>query len=125
MNVKELFSLKNKIILITGGIGNFGKCIVEGLTEADVTVITASRNILATEKVAKAFRNNKLDVYAMQLDQSDHSSVLTCKDKITKSFGSLNVFVNNAVSRPMKGYDAPIVICRINNSECNRNDGYI
>jgi len=108
MNVKDLLSLKGKIILVTGGAGNYGKCIVEGLAEADGTVIIASRNVLVAEKVAQDFRNNNLDVYAMQLDQSDHSSVLFCKKEIIKSFGRLDVFVNNAVSRPMKGYDAPI-----------------
>lgn len=108
MNVKDLLSLKDKIILVTGGAGNYGKCIVEGLAEADGTVIIASRNVLVGEKVAQDFRNNNLDVTAMQLDQSDHSSVLSCKENILKSFGRLDVFVNNAVSRPMKGYDAPI-----------------
>lgn len=108
MNVKELFSLKDKVVLVSGGAGNYGKCIVEGLAEADATVIIASRNILAAQKVADDFRNNKLNVHAMQLDQSSHPSVLKCKEEILKSFGKLNVFVNNAVARPMKSYDAPI-----------------
>ncbi len=30
------------------------------------------------------------------------------KEEILKRFGKLDVFVNNAVSRPMKGYNAPI-----------------
>lgn len=108
MNVKDLLSLKDKVILVTGGAGNYGKCIVEGLAEADGTVIIASRNIESSEQVAKNFRDNKLDVHAMQLDQGNHTSVLECKEKILQSFGRLNVFVNNAVSRPMKGYEAPI-----------------
>jgi NAD(P)-dependent dehydrogenase (short-subunit alcohol dehydrogenase family) len=108
MNVKELLNLKGKIILVTGGAGNYGKCIVEGLAEADGTVIIASRNVDAGEKVAQEFRDRGLEVYATQLDQSDHASVLKCKEEILKTFGHLHVFVNNAVSRPMKGYDAPI-----------------
>ncbi len=31
MNVKDLLNLKGKIILVTGGAGRYGKCIVEGL----------------------------------------------------------------------------------------------
>ena len=42
MHVKELLSLKGKIVLITGGAGKIGKCIVEALAEADGIVITAS-----------------------------------------------------------------------------------
>jgi NAD(P)-dependent dehydrogenase (short-subunit alcohol dehydrogenase family) len=108
MNVKELLSLKGKIILVTGGAGNYGKCIVEGLAEAEGTVITASRNLENGQKVAENFRNSGLDVHAMKLDQADHSSVMELKGQIIKSFGRLDVFVNNAVSRPMKGYNGPI-----------------
>ncbi len=108
MNVKELFSLKGKIILVTGGAGNYGKCIVEGLAEADGTVITASRNLEATKQVVEAFRSQGLDVHAMQVDQGDELSVRSLKKQITDKFGGLDAFVNNAVSRPMSGYDAPI-----------------
>jgi NAD(P)-dependent dehydrogenase (short-subunit alcohol dehydrogenase family) len=104
MNVKDLLSLKGKIILVTGGAGNYGKCIVEGLAEADGTVIIASRNLDQIQKVAGQFRNNGLDVHAMQVDQGDHSSVMALKGEIVQKFGKLDVFVNNAVSRPMKDY---------------------
>jgi len=108
MNVKDLLSLKNKIILVTGGTGNYGKCIVEGLAEADGTVITASRNLKAGEKFAKQCKDRGLDVHAMQVDQANHTSVMALKERIINDFGKLDVFVNNAVSRPMKGYHAPM-----------------
>lgn len=108
MNVKELLSLRNKIILVSGGAGNYGKCIVEGLAEAEGTVIIASRNIAHVEEVAARFRQENLDVHAMQVDQGDHSSILALKKEIENRFGRLDVFVNNAVARPMKGYDDPI-----------------
>ncbi len=105
MNVKDLLSLKNKIILVSGGAGLYGKCIVEGLAEADGTVIIASRNVEQVQKTADHFRKSGMDVYAMQVDQGDHHSVMTLKEEIVNKFGKLDVFVNNAVSRPMKGYD--------------------
>jgi NAD(P)-dependent dehydrogenase (short-subunit alcohol dehydrogenase family) len=108
MNVKDLLSLKGKIILVTGGAGNYGKCIVEGLAEADGTVITASRNIDLAQKIVENFRLQGLDVHAMKVDQGDHASVIELKEQITNKFDRLDAFVNNAVSRPMSGYDAPI-----------------
>lgn len=108
MHIKELFSLKNKVILVSGGAGNYGKCIVEGLAEADGTVIIASRNIDNAEQVAQDFRNQGLNVQALQVDQGDHESVLNLKKMILQKFGKLDVFINNAVSRPMKSYDADI-----------------
>lgn len=108
MNVKDLFSLKGKIILVTGGAGNYGRCIVEGLVEAGGTIIIASRNIVQGQKVAENFRNKGLDVHAMQVDQGDHNSVMALQEDIIKTFGRLDVFVNNAVSRPMKSYNDSI-----------------
>jgi NAD(P)-dependent dehydrogenase (short-subunit alcohol dehydrogenase family) len=108
MNVKELLSLKGKIILVTGGAGNYGRCIVEGLAEADGTVITASRNLEAGRRLAHEFIAGGLDVFAMRVDQADHDSVMTLKEQIQEKFGRLDVFVNNAVSRPMAGYNDPI-----------------
>ncbi|MCK9509156.1 MAG: SDR family NAD(P)-dependent oxidoreductase, partial [Pigmentiphaga sp.] len=95
MNVKELFSLKDKIALVTGGAGNYGKCIVEGLAEADATVIIASRNLERIKEVVSQFRNKDLDVHAMQVDQGNHESILVLKKEILDKFGRLDVFVNN------------------------------
>ena len=108
VNVKKLLSLKGKIILVSGGAGLYGKCIVEGLAEADGTVITASRNLEAGEKLAQEFNSRGLNVHAMSLDQADHNSVILLKDQIIEKFGRLDVFVNNAVSRPMEGYNDKI-----------------
>lgn len=108
MNVKELLSLKEKVILVTGGAGKFGKCIVEGLAEADGTIIAASRNLDACTKAAEYFQSKGLDVHALQVDQADSESVLKLKESIKKQFGQLDVFVNNAVVCPMKGYDDPL-----------------
>lgn len=108
MNVKQLFDLTGKHILVSGGAGNYGRCIAEGLAEAGATVIIASRDMDALNKVAAGFREQQLDVHAMQVDQGDHSSVLALSKNIIDRFGKLDGFVNNAVSRPMKGYDAPI-----------------
>lgn len=108
MNVKQLLSLEEKVILVTGGAGNYGRCIVEGLAEAGGTVITASRNIEACVQLANEYSKQGLDVHAMQLDQADHHSVVALKQAIINKFGNLDVFVNNAVSRPMRGYNAPL-----------------
>jgi NAD(P)-dependent dehydrogenase (short-subunit alcohol dehydrogenase family) len=108
MNVKQLFDLTGNIILVSGGAGNYGKCIAEGLAEAGATVIIASRNLEKLEEVAANFRTQGLDVYALQVDQGDHQSVLELSKTIIAQFGKLDGFVNNSVARTMKSFDAPI-----------------
>lgn len=108
MNVTDLLSLKGKVIVVTGGSGQYGKCLVEGLAEAGGKVITTSRDFSSAEKTASAFQQKGLDVIPMELDQGVPESVISFREKLVSDFGKLNVFVNNAVSRPMKGYHAPI-----------------
>lgn len=108
MHVKELLDLKGKIILVTGGAGQYGRCIVEGLAEADGTVITASRDIEVGQKLVKEFNSRGMDVHAMKVDQAEHDSVISLKQQVYEKFGRLDVFVNNAVNRPMAGYNEPI-----------------
>lgn len=108
MNVKELLNLKGKVIVVTGGSGMYGQCIVEGLAEADATVITTSRELSRAEATATVFRDRGLGVYAMEVDQAIPASVEHLTDHIQSQFGRLDGFVNNAVSRPMKGYGAPL-----------------
>lgn len=108
MHVSELFNLEKKVILVTGGAGNYGKCITEGLAEAGGTVIIASRNIDHVRSVAAQFCEKGLKVFSAQVDQGDHSSIMALVEFVKNKFGKLDVFVNNAVSRPMKNYDSPI-----------------
>ena len=108
MNVMDLFSLKNKVVLVTGGAGNYGRSITEGLGEAGATVIIASRNQDSLTAAVEKFRAAGLDVHALTVDQGNHNSVMALKNSIISDFGRLDVFVNNAVSRPMKNYYDPI-----------------
>ncbi len=108
MKTTDLFSLKNKVILITGGNGLYGKCILEALLESGGTVISASRSIDETKKTVAEFKSRGLDAHAKYVDQADHGSVLKLKEEILAEFGGLDVFVNNAVARPMKRYKDPL-----------------
>jgi NAD(P)-dependent dehydrogenase (short-subunit alcohol dehydrogenase family) len=103
-----LLSLKNKVVLITGGEGKYGRCLTEGLAEADATVMTVSPFLEEGEKVAAGFRDRHLDVQAGFVDQADHDSILKLKQEIREKYGRLDVLVNCAVARPMKGYNAPL-----------------
>ncbi len=108
MHVKDLLDLKNKVIVVTGGSGQYGKCLVEGLAEAGGTVITTSRNFDSAEQTAADFQERGLKVFPMELDQGLPDSVTAFRESLVSKFERLDVFVNNAVSRPMKGYNAPI-----------------
>ncbi|OHB59853.1 MAG: short-chain dehydrogenase [Planctomycetes bacterium GWF2_42_9] len=104
MHVNNLLSLKDKVILITGGRGLYGSSMLEALAEADGKVITASRSLNNAQKLVNEMRSRGLDVYAKYVDQADHDSIVKLKSEIQSEFGGLDVFINNAVARPMRKY---------------------
>ncbi len=103
MNTIERFSLKNKVALVTGGAGLYGRQIVLGLAEAGATTYIASRNLDALEALAAEHRNQGHDVRALKLDQEDEASIAAARDAVVQENGNLHILVNNAVARPAKG----------------------
>ena len=107
MNTLETFSLKGKVALITGGAGKYGRQIVAAVAEAGAETYIASRNLDALEAEAAKLREQGCNVTALQLDQSDESSILNVRDTILNKSSKIDILVNNAVSRPMQnGYES-------------------
>lgn len=105
MNIMEYFSLEGKVALMTGGAGLYGRQIVAALAQAGASTYIASRNTGALEEVAKKHREEGLKVTALPLDQGDERSILDLRDEILKREGKVDILVNNAVLRTMKGWD--------------------
>jgi len=106
MSVLDLFSLKGKVALATGGAGLYGRQIVRALAEAGARTFVASRNLEALEKLAAEHAARGEDVTALSYDQGDEASILALRDNILSRAGRIEVLVNNAVLRPMKkGYE--------------------
>ena len=102
------FSLANKVVLLTGGAGLYGRGLAAQLAAMGATLILASRNVEALEKVAAEERALGRTVHARALDQAEEPSILRLRDSVLAEFGRVDGLVNNAVSRPMKTADAPL-----------------
>jgi NAD(P)-dependent dehydrogenase (short-subunit alcohol dehydrogenase family) len=103
MTVLDMFSLKGKVALVTGGAGLYGRQIVQALAEAGAETLIASRNVEALHRLADEHRAQARNVTALELDQGDEASVLRLCDELQRGWRKLDILVNNAVSRPMKG----------------------
>ncbi len=102
MAILDLFSLRGKTALVTGGAGLYGRQIVRAIAEAGAETCIASRHVEALQSFAAEIRADGLNVNALQYDQGDEASVLALRDALVKRFGKIDVLVNNAVARPMK-----------------------
>ncbi len=100
MNVMKLFSLENKVAVVTGGAGKYGACIAEGLAEAGAKVVIASRNLDNCREKAQEFKSAGLDAVAGRVDIADENSLIQLRETIKKEHGGTDILINNAVARP-------------------------
>ena len=110
MHVNRLFDLKEKVALVTGGAGLFGRQIVEALAESGATTIMASRNVDKLAAQAEEFKAAGLNVTVESLDQAVESSIEALKSRILSRHGRIDVLVNNSVARPMKRWTDPVAV---------------
>lgn len=108
MHIDDLYNLKGKVVLVTGGAGKFGKYIVEAFAEAGSIVIVASRSIQKCTIISDEYSQKGYRVYPISYDQEDHESILKLRALIKDRFNRLDVFVNNVFSLPMLNYNDPI-----------------
>lgn len=99
MNTLQLFDLSNKIAIVTGGTGLFGKPISTSLAEAGAHVIIASRNVEKCQLVAEELNRSGYKASGAFLDLSDEKSINHFVDSIIKQHQHIDILVNNSVSR--------------------------
>jgi len=96
----ELFSLANKVVVVTGGAGLLGQVFCQALVDAGAHVAIVDLDLASAETVAK--RINKSDaqrVIAVGSDITSPESVTQMVANVVKQLGRIDVLVNNAASK--------------------------
>jgi NAD(P)-dependent dehydrogenase (short-subunit alcohol dehydrogenase family) len=97
MKLVDMFNLKGKVALITGGGRGIGKYIAEGLAEAGADLVLTSRKLKTLEAAAEQLTKNcNVKVLPVACDVAKEEDVdrmlQTAKDK----FARIDILVNNA-----------------------------
>ena len=89
-----------QVALITGvsRATGLGLETARQLAQRDYTVIITARDLAKVEELAAALRTEGGDVQAASLDVHSDASVSSLVDHVTRTFGRLDVLVNNANS---------------------------
>ncbi|MEZ9709064.1 SDR family NAD(P)-dependent oxidoreductase [Vibrio breoganii] len=100
IKLNNLFDLKGKTALVTGGAGLLGGEIADALAELGANVIIASRNLEACEDKCKQLESefSGIKTKAIHIDLTDRKSILECVDRSESEFGSLDILVTCAWS---------------------------
>src|SRR6185436_13271338 len=105
MNILDRFSLRDQVIVLTGGSGLYGRQLTSAIAEAGATLVIASRNLSKLQQVAAEEKQRGYAVACEAFDQGDEKSILDLRDRILKQLGRVDGLVNNSVIRPMKNAD--------------------
>jgi gluconate 5-dehydrogenase len=96
MNVRELFDLKGRVALVTGGSIGLGRQIAQALAETGADVILCARKIERCQEAAKALEALGVRTMALACDVADPDQVRAVVDATIAQFGRIDVLVNNA-----------------------------
>lgn len=91
--ISELFSLREKVAVVTGALGLLGKQHCYALAEAGASVVVTDLNEIECAKFASSLPGLAMGIGA---DITQKKSVKDFKDKILSNYGKLDILVNNA-----------------------------
>ena len=98
MNIKKIFDLSNRVIVITGAAGLLGSEYANGFCQAGANVILADKNFVKCKKLATELEKKYgVKPLAIKLDVSNSKSIQQMINQIKKKFSKIDVLVNNAI----------------------------
>jgi len=93
---KSMFSLQNKIALVTGAGSGIGAAIADTYARAGAKVYIADRDEAAGAAVTAAIQNAGLPAAFLPLDVASEESCATAAKEVLGREGRLDILVNNA-----------------------------
>jgi 2-deoxy-D-gluconate 3-dehydrogenase len=95
--MKDLFDLKGKVAIVTGGNGGIGLGIARGLASAGADVAIAARNEAKTAEAVKGLQGEfGVKALGVKMDVREEGQVKDMAKKVLGEFGRIDILVNNA-----------------------------
>jgi len=96
MDEKNLFNLKGKVAIVTGGGRGIGKFIARGLAEAGADLTIASRKLQNCQAAAEDLKRWGVRVLAVPCDLERIEDIENLVEKTMTSYDRVDILVNNA-----------------------------
>lgn len=92
----RLFSLQNKVIVITGATGVLGESFVQGVADMGGRVVLLGRNEQVGSERADQLTRNGSDAIFVQADVLSKTELLKARDIVLQKYGRIDGLVNAA-----------------------------
>jgi L-fucose dehydrogenase len=96
MDYTSMFSLKGKVIVVTGGTGILGKAFVDGIIASGGIAVVVGRNEAEGNKRVNEIISNGGEALFVQTDVLNEKQVEALRDKVMEKYGRIDGVVNNA-----------------------------
>ena len=96
MHVTELFSLKGKTAIVTGGGRGLGEQIAIAFAEAGANVVVCSRKVENCIEVSEKLKQLGVESLALKCDVTNPEDVKQVVETTLEKFGSIDILVNNS-----------------------------
>ena len=97
MHVSEMFSLKGKTAIVTGGGRGIGEFIAAGLAEAGANLVIASRKVENCIEIAeKLAKEHGIKAIGVKCDLGSKEEIEALVDEAVKEFEKIDILVTNA-----------------------------
>ncbi len=93
---KELFDLSGKTAIVTGGSRGLGREMAEGLAEAGANLMLCARRAEWLDETLEEFRAKNFNAGGKLCDVTKPSEIQAVVDETIKTFGKIDVLINNA-----------------------------
>ncbi|MDR1200197.1 MAG: SDR family oxidoreductase [Tannerellaceae bacterium] len=94
--MNNLFSVKDKVILLTGGSGILGSCMARHLAKEGAKTVILDRNQEAGDKLATEIKSGGGEAIFLLTDVLNKEVLEQNKQNILKTYGQIDVLVNLA-----------------------------
>jgi NAD(P)-dependent dehydrogenase (short-subunit alcohol dehydrogenase family) len=94
--MSTLFSLQDKVVLVTGASSGLGAHFAQLVSAAGAKVVIAARRVERLQALAEQMRGQGGEVIAVALDVTARASVEAAFDLAQQTFGVVDVVINNA-----------------------------
>ncbi|MBP11126.1 MAG: 2-deoxy-D-gluconate 3-dehydrogenase [Acidiferrobacteraceae bacterium] len=92
----DLFDLKERVAIVTGGNGGIGLGMAEGLAGAGASVVVAARDAAKGEAAVESLKGLGVRSGFVALQARDEASCRSLIEAVISDFGRIDVLVNNA-----------------------------